>query len=510
MKKLLLTLFIGTVPMLNLDAQDITDAVRYAQDDIQGSARFRALSGAFGALGGDMSAVGVNPAGSAIFNTNHASFSVSNLNINNNLSYFNTNTTASNSEFDFHQAGAAFVFENNSNSDWKKVVLSIAYDKTANYDTDWIARGTNNFRSIDTYFLQNAQGLRLADISAINNESLIDAYINIGQAFGSRNQQAFLGFESFIVEPDDISDDDNTTYTSNVGSGPYKQDYAYAATGYNGKVSFNLATQYQDNIYLGINVNTHFINYERVTRLLETNDAEGPVINDVYFENALSTIGAGISVQLGSIVKINQNLRVGLTYDSPTWYIITDETSQYLETFSIDGITGSPEQTFIVDPQVINVFPDYKLQTPAKLTGSAAIIFGKKGLLSFDYSRKDYSKTKFKPTSDAIFAGQNAIISEALTTANTYRIGGEYKYNFFSFRGGYRLEESPYKNTDFYGDLSGYSLGIGYNFGNTKLDITYDASERDFNQQLYNIGLTDATSISRINDNITVSLSFNL
>jgi len=96
--------------MLNLNAQDITDAVRYSQSDIQGTARFRALSGAFGALGGDMSAVGLNPAGSAIFNNNHASFSISNLNVNNDLSYFNNNTTTSNSEFDFHQAGAAFVF----------------------------------------------------------------------------------------------------------------------------------------------------------------------------------------------------------------------------------------------------------------------------------------------------------------------------------------------------------------------------------------------------------------
>ena len=496
--------------MLNLNAQDITDAVRYAQSDIQGSARFRALSGAFGALGGDMSAVGLNPAGSAIFNNNHASFSISNLNINNDLSYFNNTTTASNSEFDFHQAGAAFVFTDSGNSPWKKIVLSVAYDKTNNFDTDWVTRGTNFNRSIDSYFLQNAQGLRLADISAINGESIVDAYINIGQDLGTQNQQAFLGFESFILEPDDINDDDNTSYTSNIGEGPYDQEYAYAATGYNGKVSFNLATQYQDHIYLGVNLNTHFINYDRITRLLETNNGEGAVINEVYFENTLSTTGAGFSFQLGSIVKVNQNLRLGLTYDSPTWYTITDETTQYIETFSIDGITGSPNETFVVDPRVVNIFPDYKLQTPAKLTGSAAIVFGKQGLLSFDYSRKDYSKTKFKPTSDVVFAQQNTLISDALKVENTYRIGGEYKHKQFSFRGGYRLEESPYDNEDFYGDLTGYSVGIGYNFGNTKLDLTYDASERDYNQQLYNIGLTDATSISRKNDNVTLSLSFNL
>ena len=34
------------------------DAVRYANDDLTGTARFRAMSGAFGALGGDLSAIG--------------------------------------------------------------------------------------------------------------------------------------------------------------------------------------------------------------------------------------------------------------------------------------------------------------------------------------------------------------------------------------------------------------------------------------------------------------------
>jgi long-subunit fatty acid transport protein len=510
MKKLLL-LFISVLSISNLKAQDITDAVRFSQDNIQGTARFRALSGAFGALGGDMSAVSINPAGSAIFNNSHASVSLSNLNIDNDVRYFNGNRNNSNSEFDFHQAGAVFVFNERSDSPWRKIVLSIAYDKTGNYDTDWIAQGTNSIRSIGNYFLENANGLRLGNISAFDGESFTDAYIEIGEAFGSQHQQAFLGFESFILEPDDINDDDNTIYTSNVGSGPYNQEYSYATTGYNGKTSFNIATQYQDNLYFGLNLNAHFINYERTSQLFESNNDTGAVINEILFNNALSTIGTGFSFQLGGIAKLNQNIRIGLTYNSPTWFNITDETTQSVEAFSADGISGANDQeTFVVNPRVVNIFPEYKLQTPAKITGSVAIVFAKQGLISFDYSRKDYGKTKFKPTSDPDFSFQNNLISNNLKIANTYNIGGEYKYKNLSFRGGYRFEESPYENEDFYGDLTGYSLGLGYNFGNTKLDLTYDTSERGFNHQLYNIGLTDSASINRNNDNITLSLSFNL
>ena len=36
-------------------------------DNSVGSARFQSMGGAFGALGGDLSAININPAGSAVF-----------------------------------------------------------------------------------------------------------------------------------------------------------------------------------------------------------------------------------------------------------------------------------------------------------------------------------------------------------------------------------------------------------------------------------------------------------
>ena len=74
----------------------------------------------------------------------------------------------------------------------------------------------------------------------------------------------------------------------------------------------------------------------------------------------------------------------------------------------------------------------------------------------------------------------------------------------------YRFEESPYIDGVTVGDLTGYSLGIGYNFGNTKLDVTYDQASRTNETPLYNVGLTDAAIIDRVNSNVTLSLSFNI
>ncbi|NJX16479.1 OmpP1/FadL family transporter [Tamlana crocina] len=519
MKKLKL-LCIGMLSMSTVYAQDISDALRYSQDNIQGTARFRALSGAFGALGGDMSAVSINPAGSAVFNRSHAAFTGSNVSVENNTNYFGNSVITDHSSFDINQGGAAFVFATRNNSPWRKVSIAVAYERTGNHDDHWNARGlnTNNevfvdqnnierspANSIAGYFFLNANGLRLDEISAFDGESLSDAYLDIGSTYGFGHQQAFLGFESFILEPEDIDNDANTTYFANVAPGNFSHDYSYIATGYNGKITFNVATQYKDNLYLGLNLNSHFIDYQKSTLLFENNINAGSIVNGVEFENNLSTTGSGFSFQLGGIMKLSPELRLGVTYDSPTWYTIEEETTQYIATVRDDNGANA---TQIINPDAVNVYPRYKLQTPGKITGSLAYVFGQKGLISFDYSRKDYGKTEFKPEGD--YVDLNEGIANILTDASTYRLGGEYKHKQFSFRGGYRFEESPYADGITVGDLSGYSLGLGYNFGNTKLDLTYDRSERTNATPLYNIGLIDTAAIDRVNNNITISLSFNI
>lgn len=497
---------IAVLSMSNLIAQDFTDALRYSQDDIQGSARFRALSGAFGALGGDMSSVNLNPAGSAIFTRSHASISLSSLNINNDISYFNGRNSTSDSKIDLHQAGGVFVFANtDDNSSWKKFVISIAYDKTANYDNQWSALGRNT-NSIDSYFLAYAQGLRFDEISRFTGETISQAYSEIGSFYGYGNQQAFLGYESFILEPLNNTDN-NTSYYSNITQGTFNQQYDYIARGYNGKVSFNAATQYEDRLYLGINLNTHFINYDKSTFLRETNSNPDSIVTNVGFENNLLSTGNGFSFQLGAILKLTQELRAGFTYNSPTWFRINEELTQSISTFVEDIDESFPVN---IDPNIINVFEEYKLRSPGKITGSLAYVFGNKGLLSFDYSRRDYSNMKFKPENDTLFSSQNEIISNVFKAANTYRFGGEYKFKQFSFRAGYRFEESPYEDDSFVGDLTGYSLGLGYGFGNTRLDLTFDQAKRTVNNPLYSVGLTDAATIDSINSNITLSLAFNL
>ena len=508
MKKLLM-LSIGLISTSFVLAQDITDAVRYSIDEIQGTARFKAMSGAFGALGGDMSSVNINPAGSAIFNYSHASLSLGFFNTKNDVNYYDGNNSSSNANIDLNQLGAAFIFENSEkNSPWKKFTLSVAYDRSADFDNEWQARGTST-NSIDNYFLAytNNSEIPFGILKLQNGENIEQAYANIGGiSNGYASQQAFLGYWSGIIDPENLDDEtnnDETNYVSNIASGDFDQIYSYASNGYNGKLAFNFAVDYNNKLFLGLNLNSHFIDYEKLTRLRETNSNDDSIVNNVVFDNLLSTTGSGFSFQLGAIAKITNELRIGLSYNSPTWYSISEELVQ-----GIDSNNADPEINYI--STVINIYPDYKLQTPGKVTGSLAYVFGKKGLISFDYSLKDYSNSKFRPSSDAVFSDLNNNINDYLVSAASFKLGGEYRFKQVSFRGGYRFEESPYKDNNFYGNLKGYSLGLGYNFGDLNLDLAFSHAQRDINYQLYNVGLTDTASIQSKNTDVILTLGFNL
>lgn len=496
MKKIYFTV-IALVVMTFSQAQDITDAVRYSSDQLTGTARFRAMSGAFGALGGDLSAISINPAGSAIFLSSAATVTLSYNRRNNNTQYFNGVTSNRDSDVYFDQAGAVLVFNGiNENSPWKKFTLGVNYSQNSSYDDSFLADG-NSTNSIDSYFLDFANGIPLKFLED-------EDYIFLGENLGFGAQQAFLGFQGFIIDP--VSTDlSNTNYTSSVAQGNFDQRYTYKSTGLNGKFAFNFATKYQDFLHLGINLNAHFLNYDRATRLVELNSNSGSETNEILFTNNLSTTGNGFSLQLGTIANVSDNIRLGITYDTPTWYLIEEQTTQYLETYSNEF-----QETVVVNPNVVNVYPDYRLKTPGKLTGSLAVLFGDTGLLSFDYSYKDFSNTELRPSNDPDFEFQNNLISNNLKAVSTYKIGGEYRIEKWSLRGGYRFEESPYENEKTLGDLNGYSAGIGYNFGSIRADISYDHSSRTDNPQLYQVGLINTANIERDFSNIVLSLSFGI
>ncbi|PZD78027.1 OmpP1/FadL family transporter [Mesonia sp. K7] len=507
--KPIFTLLLVGLSSLSLFSQTTEDALLFSQERLSGSARFIGMGGAFGSLGGDLSALKVNPAGSAIFLHNYATFTLSSETYTNDATFIDNLENRRNNSFNIEQAGAVFVFNNtNEAATINKLAFGITYDMLNGLNRRYNAQGENS-TSIASYFEGLANGVPLDYFTPRNGESLQDLYIYLGETrFDNLNisnselQSAYLGYEAFLFDANDPNNLDNTAYTSNVTGSSFDQFYSHSSRGYNGKLSFNGSIQLYEKLNVGVNLNLHTLYYERTTGFDEIigNQSE---INNIYFQNSLSSVGIGFSTQVGAIANLNDYVRVGATYHSPTWYSISDETTQFLYTYSNEF------GEVYADPNVINVYPNYRLKNPGKVTGSLGLVFKQFGLISFDYSYKDYSNTRLSATEGTYdYDAQNQAMETLFTSASTYRLGGEYRYNKWSFRAGYRMEESPYENKDLMSDLNGYSGGIGYDFGEIKLDAAYDYSSQDFQTFASDSGISQPIQIENERHNIILSLSF--
>ena len=513
MKKYLLLLITG-LSVSVAQSQEISDALRYGQDNTIGTARYRAMSGAFGALGGDLSSINSNPAGSVIFSNNQFAATLNNYSTRNNNNYFGTKTTKDINSIDLNQAGAVFIFDDNhANSDWKKFAVSLNYENANNFDNNLFSTGVNQ-NSIANYFGSYANangGVLLNNLETLPGETISDLYSYLGtnSNLGYGAQQAFLGYQAYIINPVDDTNINNSIYYSNITGGNYKQQEVFSSKGYNGKLSFNGAAQYQDWLSIGMNLNSHFTDYKQSTIFSENNNSTTGV-RSVQFSNDIYTYGTGFSFQVGAIVKATKEVRFGLAYESPTWYKLNDETTQSISSSGYNyGNPANPALSSVtVNPNITNVYDPYALQTPGKWTGSLAYVFGKHGLLSVDYLLKDYSNTKFGPKDQ--FTGINNEMSNTLELVSEVRVGGEYKIKQWSLRAGYKYEQSPYLKKYKMSDLNGYSGGLGYNFGNTKLDLAYSYAKRNNAHQFFSQGLTDYSSNIAIKNNVTMTLAFEL
>jgi len=481
-------------------SQNINDALLFSSESFQGTARYNAMGGAFGALGGDISAINDNPASSAVFKNSLLTGTLAVSGTNNDAEYFGTRTNEATSGVAISQLGGVFVFNNTKEgSKWNKFALGINYQQSQNFNKEYFISGKSD-TSVSSYFLNQANGLQLQDIQILAGEYIEEAYLDIVSTYGYQYQQAFLGYYGGVIDPV-VDDPFNTMY---VGTGTFttvNQDYYYSNSGANSKFNLNLSTQYKDALYLGISLNGNFVYSERHNRIKENGYDASSALEYVTFDNYLRTTGAGVSLQVGAIGKIGKIVRLGLSFHSPTWYVLTDELSQRINSNLADVDIG-----FINENQV-TVFEDYQLRSPMKITTSAAFVFSKFGLLSIDYDYKDYNNIRMR--SDTGFADTNANIKNSLTGTSSVNLGGEYRIQKWSLRAGYRFEESQYKNKAIMDDLTGYSLGFGYNFGKSKIDFSYNQSNQKTGHQLYDIGLTNRAKIEERNSVVSASFTLN-
>jgi hypothetical protein len=435
-KLILITLFLYSISFYS-QRYGYTDlSILFSQDDYRGTARFNAMSGSFGALGGDVSALYINPASGAVFNNSEFSGSLSTHTTDTQANYYGTNTINNHTNFRLPQMGIVFVFENSyKRSPWSKFSLGFNYSMVNDFSNNYTTKGDN-----DTPFAHS------------------------------------------IFDDSEHNITDYQTFTNDL-------------KGYTNVYSFTFSAAYEKTLYVGASINTHQTNLVQSIYLKEENwngtNNDNNLLETEY-NDYLSEVSNGVSLGIGIIGKVTNNLRLGLAFQSPIWHY------------------DIKEETF-------DDYFNYTIKSPSKLTTSLAYIFNRAGLINIDYSFSNIHKTSLGGNID--FSNENEELRSILNNdARTLKIGTEWRLKEWSFRGGYSYQDSPFYDAQNKYDIEGYSFGIGLKMKNTKFDISYEKksqsdlydiySEYPYSDDTVSADRIAPTSLNIDTGKITATLSF--
>ena len=424
---------------VSLQAQSLDGALIAAENNYYGTARSIALGNAVSALGGDLGSIGINPAGSAVANYSQVAFtpgfSIARVGANytspEGTSYFNQLNKPS---AKFPNVGTIMVFPVGSKGSGN----SFSFGFTAN--------ATNYFSETMSVYGQNASTSMLGALAQLAN-GIDHSYFEDGESGMYDLQTAFDAFlideitgttDQYIGATENKYYDDNGEIYVELGDA-LGQNYLRKRSGYKTDILFNFGYNFQDYLYVGMNLGLPIIEYRDDFTFAESS------LRDGYFQTGFrrsesyeytAYSGAGIYAKFGVIWRPIAGLRLAAAYQTPTAFSIEESYgwSSYLDATEITGNTRqSADGEF-----------SYMLTSPSVATLGAAYVIGDVGLVSFDWERTNYSKMYYslERMDSNYYSGYvsdaNADIRDNAGVSNQYRLGAEVRLTpAFTLRGGY-------------------------------------------------------------------------
>lgn len=475
-------------------AQNEEDILRYSNTDLQGTARYASMGGAFGSLGADISVLSVNPAGMGRYKSNILSGTL-NLGLGNTSATLNGEETTTYSEnLDLNNIGIIGVSDTKTDnpSPWRKIQFGFAYNRLAEFNDKYTIKGLNN--ASYSYVLADRGFGKTPD-----------------EIYASDRHYSSLAYESYLI--DYIVDSNQQYYVTqmhdNFGGG-ITHEHTVETAGRNGESAFSIAGNYSDKLYLGATVGLDKIRFKRTKTHFESSNSDSLTIDNFTFTENLATNGNGVNLKFGAILLPKQWIRIGLAIHTPTnYYYMRDIWNSEIHTNFKNGDSfqdKSNSSSFV-----------YKMRTPGRVIGSLALVSKKLGLISFDCEFVNYGNALLKnhPNSgDSYnFNYENSISQQIYKPTYNIRAGGEYRItNFLMARAGYALNGQPYKEQ--YKDLATpktkYSFGLGFRSEQIFIDLAVVHSQQKVNYFMYDPILIENTAQTKNWTNLLLTLGFKI
>jgi long-subunit fatty acid transport protein len=305
----------------------------------------------------------------------------------------------------------------------------------------------------------------------------------------SQDWLTVLGYNSFLVN-ETSTGRYSTAIPENIA---VSNDLFVEEKGAIDSYDFSIGTSISDVVNIGATVSMTDINYRLYSQYTEYMlDGSGDIADNRRFDlyNWDRTDGAGWQVKAGIIVKPVEELRIGLSYHSPTWYNMTDHFAADLS-HNLSGVQGANLDANYARGEVLSyngeedAVYDYKFRTPDKWTVSLAAIIASKAIVSADYELTNYKNNMrlHDRNGKNLSPDPNEYIKTDFRMSSALRVGIEYRFTSkFLGRVGYSWVQSPFTTdiktngnevtTDprsvtqyaFDGDTHYITYGLGYQF----------------------------------------------
>lgn len=493
MKKIL-TIIGAALMTMPLFAQGPADAILFSRYDYEGSARTIAMGNAFTALGGDVGAMSINPAASGLYRYMEFSITPGILNTGSKTTYFGNKYKDSATRGVLSSAGFVAPIYVRDYGNTFNVILGFTANRIKSFDSSISAYGYNNATTMLGSIAASIEGVNQADLTKTDT---YEPYYDSNLPWN-----AILAWDSYGINPREDLENSYIAATEYLGKDGYPHlagtlfnNYQSRTTGGIQEFSFNLGMNVSDRLYLGANINMHSVEYVMDEYFTEEASTDAKTLNSFmsmtsnYWQR---TTGTGMNVKFGAIFAPTSHLRFGLTYQTPTWYSLTDNWQRSMQTNFVEDsyYNSSPVGNFT-----------YSVKSPGRW-GLGAAFVGSSTILSFDYERTSYGKMRMADENRNMvpFAADNSTIQNSFKGAGSLRIGFEQWLGNTALRLGYARHSSPGTLGSFeYPKLRYFSCGLGFLLGtNVTLDLAYQRclSKQDYSFQCFDgyDGMTGPTT----------------
>ncbi len=493
MKKLIFTIITILGLTTCLSAQYVDQALRFSQQNYGSTARSKAMGNAFGALGGDFSALSINPSGIAIYQRSEVSASVNLLNLNNTETTYQGQTGEDRSnKFNFSNFGYVVSAPqvNNSTSGLVALNFGIGFNRLNNFNQDIFTNSFDSPHSRIDAFASNTnaynkgRGIDYYDLGSADRD-LPESDPNYYNPYNTGLPwESIMAYNTYLINPQE----GETNYYDALPGAIDRQKEAIDREGIINEYLVSFGANFNHQFYIGGTVGLHDLYFDEIKTYREEGE-----FGNFYYGNRATTSGFGYNLKLGAIFRPIPELRLGAAIHTPTFYKLNESYyAQMNSNLNIDYIEGAygehSEESSYGDYE-------YKMETPFRAIGSIAYQFGKKGLISFDYEYIDYSSIKYRSANneDYNWSFENQDMKEIYTKVNNIRLGAEYRVTeSLSLRGGIELMGNPY-NANAYNisqpnkgfKFTTYNGGIGYRNNNLSLDLSYSLGDRTNYMYIY-------------------------